>query len=159
MKIEELIGKKVFLTIVIFTYCFLFIFCTPDKSCHNTNTLEIRNIDNNKVLGKWQLDEYDEFTIEFIHSVNQSPVRETFQLVDGRIRLKSVRFYSLGVGMGDLTEGQELSRDGDAMIISGFNSSFKELNLITGSATNHALFIKNEIINLQKNTHIIILYR
>jgi len=129
--------------------------------------LEVRYTNANKVLGKWQLDEDGEFAIEFIHSVNQSLVRETYRLEARRIKPQSVRLYSFGAGMSDLGEGQKLSQDGDAFIISGFSSSFKELNLIIGSATDHVLFINNEIISLRelsgksdgRNAHITIQYR
>jgi len=129
-----------------------------------TGILEIRDTETGKVLSVWPLDEHDEFAIEFIHSVNISPVRETYRIENGSIRLKSVRFYSFGAGIQfDLDENQELSRDGDAMIISGFSSSYKELNYIVGTVSDHVLFINNEIISLRElagsNAHITILYR
>ena len=37
--------------------------------------LAVRDSNTGKVYGKWPLKEFDEFAIEFIHSVNQSPVR------------------------------------------------------------------------------------
>ena len=129
-----------------------------------TGILEIRDTETGKVLSVWPLDEHDEFAIEFIHSVNISPVRETYRIENGSIRLKSVRFYSFGAGMeSDLGEGQILSQDGDAMLITGFDVSFKELNFIIGTVSDHVLYINNEVISLLdlcgRNANITIQYR
>jgi len=147
---------------------FLFVLCSLFfVHCSKTGFLEIRNTQTGLTLGRWTLDEYAEFAIEFIHSVNMSPVRETYQLKDRKILLQRVRLYSFGAGMSDLDEGLKLSRDKDAMIICGFNTSFNELNLIIGTFSDHVLFINNEIISLRElagipagsNTHITLQYR
>ena len=88
-------------------------------------------------------------------------MRETFRVENKVIQPLAVRFYSFGAGMsGDLEEGQKLSRDGDAMIISGFNTSFKELNYIVGTVSDHVLFINGETVSMRelcgKNAHITI---
>jgi hypothetical protein len=125
------------------------VFC---QSCLNERSglfLEIRDaasanglFGSGKVYGRWPLEENAEFAIEFIHSVNQSPVREFFRVENGSIRLKAVRFYSFGAGMQSDLEGDlTMSRDGDAMVISGYKTSFKELNYIVGTVSDHLLFI------------------
>jgi hypothetical protein len=123
--------------------------------------LEIRDAVSGKLYGKWPLKETDEFAIEFIHSVHQSPVREMYTIEDKMIQPTAVRFSSFGAGMlSDPEEGQILSRDGDAMLIVGFSSSFKELNYIVGTVSDHLLFINGDTVSLQKlcgkNAHIII---
>jgi hypothetical protein len=100
-----------------------------------------------------------EFAIEFIHSVNQSPVRETFRLEGRAIQPVSVRFYSFGAGMqADLEEGQIMERDGDALVITGFSRAFAELNYIVGTVSDHLLMIGGETISLRelcgRNAHI-----
>jgi hypothetical protein len=121
--------------------------------------LEIRDSVSGTVYGKWQLEKTGVFAVEFIHSVNQSPVRETFA-IDGRmLRLVSVRFFSFGAGMhSGLEEGQTLTRDGDAMVITGFNAAHRELNYIVGTVSDHILYINGETISLRelcgKNAHI-----
>ena len=125
--------------------------------------LEIMDADSGMSYGKWFLKETEEFAVEFIHSVHQSPVREIFKIEDKMIRPMAVRFSSFGAGMqSDLEEGQVLSRDGDTLLITGFNSSFKELNYIVGTISDHLLFIKDDTISLQKlcgkNAHITVRY-
>jgi hypothetical protein len=124
-------------------------------------TLIIKDAGSGKVYGKWPLEEPGEFAVEFIHSVNQSPVREFYQTENGMIRPLAVRFYSFAAGMqSDLGEGQTLSRDGDALVISGFNVSMRELNYIVGTVSDHILIINGEQISLRelcgKNAHITI---
>ena len=125
--------------------------------------LEIRDTGSGKLYGTWPLKESDEFAIEFIHSVHQSPVRERFIIEDKMIRPEAVRFSSFGAGMlSNLEEGQTMSRDGDALVISGFNASFKELKIIVGTVSDHVLFINGDTVSLQKlcgkNAHITVRY-
>ena len=129
-----------------------------------TGVLEVRGTDSGRVYGRWSLGESAEFSIEFVHSVNQSPVRETFRVKDRMLVLESVRFYSFGAGVqSDLGEGQKLTRDGDAMVISGFDFSLKKINLIVGTVSDHILFVNDKIISLRelcgRNAQVTIRYR
>ena len=101
----------------------------------------------------------DEFAIEFIHSVNMSSVRETFKVEGGAIKAVSVRFHSFGAGMqSNIEEGQTMARDGEAMVISGMNRTFTELNYIVGTVSDHLLIINGETISMTdlcgRNAHI-----
>ena len=125
------------------------------------NFLVIRDTNSGRIFGKWPLEEQEEFAIEFIHSVNQSPVREIFTVENGMIRALAVRFFSFGAGMqSDLADGQTMSRDGDIMVISGLSASFRELNYIVGTVSDHTLIISGEHISLRelcgRNAHITI---
>jgi len=117
----------------------------------NNQVLEIRGSGSGRIYGRWFLEEGSGFAIEFIHSVNQSPVREFFTVEENMIRLQKVRFYTLGAGISDdLEEGQELIREGDALVITGFNRYFSELNFIIGTVSDHLLFINDEVYSLQE---------
>ena len=147
---------KIFLTALVITGAVFFII---HYNAEKGLVLGIRNSESGKVYGKWPLDKTGDFAIEFIHSVHQSPVRETFHVENGMIRPVRVRFASFGAGMqSDLEEGQEMIRDGDALVITGFSASYKTLNYIVGTVSDHVLFINNEIISLRelcgRNAHI-----
>jgi hypothetical protein len=125
--------------------------------------LEIMDTNSGKLYGKWPIKDTDEFAVEFIHSVHQSPVREIYKIEGKMIQPAAVRFSSFGAGMlSDPEEGQVLSRDGDALLITGFDSSFGELNYIVGTVSDHVLFINGETVSLQnlcgKNAHITVRY-
>jgi hypothetical protein len=119
-------------------------------ACAGGPGLVLYDSDSGKVYRSWPVEEGGEFAVEFIHSVNLSPVRDTFRIEGGQIRPVKTRFYSFGAGMqSDLEEGQKLIRDGDAMVITGFTTSFKELRFIVGTVSDHILFINNEEISLR----------
>jgi hypothetical protein len=134
------------------------------KGAPGSPRLEIRDAASGRVYGRRPIGEGGEFAIEFVHSVNQSPVRETFKVRGGEIVLAAVRFFSFGAGMqSDLEEGQVMSRDGDALVITGFDRSFRELNYIVGTVSDHLLFINGETISLRdlcgRNARVIIRIR
>jgi hypothetical protein len=129
--------------------------------------LSIRDAESGRIYGIWP--RVEQFSIEFVHSVHQSPVSERFRVEGKRIRPIAARFSSFGAGMqAELAEGQRMSRDGDALVITGFTQSFTELNYIVGTVSDHILYIhrenreqeKNERISLRdrcgKNAHIVI---
>jgi hypothetical protein len=135
-----------------------------NTGCSRESRLVIIDAGSGKVYGKWPVSDTDIFSIEFIHSVNQSPVRESFRVERKMIHLQQVRFFSFGAGMPDeLEEGLQMSRDGDAIIVSGYNTSFEELNYIVGTVSDHVLGIGNEEISLRdlcgRNAHVTISVR
>jgi hypothetical protein len=111
--------------------------------------LEIINSASGKVYNRLVI-ESKEFAVEYIHSVNNSVVQEIFKVDGKNIKPAAVRFYSFGAGMQtELEEGQQMLRDGDAFIITGFNRSFTELNYIIDTASDHLLLLNGERISLR----------
>ncbi|MDR2246060.1 MAG: DUF1850 domain-containing protein, partial [Treponema sp.] len=137
--------------------------------------LTIRDADTGRLYGQWPLwktlpeeagavqESAPQFSVEFVHSVNNSPVRETFAVNrDGGISAVEARFYSFGAGMpSDLEDGLKLSRDGDALVLSGFADAGpgrRELSYIVGTVSDHLLYINGETVSLRnlcgRNAHI-----
>ncbi|MDR0561167.1 MAG: DUF1850 domain-containing protein [Spirochaetaceae bacterium] len=121
--------------------------------------LSIADAESGTVYKQWLIKERDVFAIEFIHSVNNSPVKETFIVAGDEIRPIANRFAAFGAGMqSELEAGQQLTRDGEFLVITGFTASYKELNYIVGTVSDHVLSIHNETISLRelcgKNAHI-----
>lgn len=150
-----------FLKILIIVFTVSIIFFISKSLFDNNRTLMISDSVSGQVYGKWHLKENDEFAIEFIHSVNNSPVREIFVIEGRKIRIDSVRFYSFGAGiLTDLGENLHYFRNGDAMVISGYDTLLKELNCIVGTVSDHLLFIGDDAISLRelcgRNAHIVI---
>ena len=110
--------------------------------------LEITDSVSGKIYDRWPLEDGGTFAIEFIHSVNNSPVRETFIAKEDEIHLQGLRFYSFGAGI-PVPDEHQLTYDGDAMIITGFTASFRELNYIVGTVSDHLLFVNDEIVSLR----------
>ncbi|MDR0376631.1 MAG: DUF1850 domain-containing protein [Spirochaetaceae bacterium] len=135
--------------------------------------LAVRDAETGRLYGKWPLGEIPtgeaaedapRFSVEFIHSVNNSPVRETFVVGrGGGITVLEARFYSFGAGMPSAPgeAGSVLSRDGDALVARGFageNAERRELNYIVGTVSDHLLYINGETVSLRalcgRNAHI-----
>ena len=121
--------------------------------------LEIKDSASGRLYGRWPLEEDGVFAVEFIHSVHQSPVRESFIIDSRMIRPLAVSFSSFGAGMlSDVGEGMKLNRDGDALVITGFTNSFRELNYIVATVSDHLLIINGDTVSLRdlcgRNAHI-----
>ena len=64
--------------------------------------MSISDADSQVVYGVWPVVDGDEFSIEFVHSVNKTPVIDTFAVRGEEIRSVSTRFYGFGVFMLDV---------------------------------------------------------
>jgi hypothetical protein len=119
----------------------------------------VADAETQRVYGAWPVTEGEEFSVEFVHSVNNTPVTDTFAVSGDEIWSVSTRFYGFGAGMQtDLEPGEHLVQDGDALIIAGMSRKFRELNFIVGTVSDHVLTIKGETISLRdlcgRNAHI-----
>jgi hypothetical protein len=124
-----------------------------------TPHLELRDAGSGKRYATWRIQDGEEFSIEFIHSVNQSAVRDSFRIEGRLIRPVATRFFDFGAGMqSSLETGQRMERDGDALIITGFTQTLPALNYIVGTVSDHIFYIKDEAISLRdlcgRNAHI-----
>ena len=56
-------------------------------SCQKIGALEIRDTKTGYIYGRWPIENHGEFAIEFIHSINMSPARDTFKIQAGKLQL------------------------------------------------------------------------
>ncbi len=101
-----------------------------------------------------------EFTVEFTHSVNLSPVIDYFAAEDGSIRATKAKFYAFGAGMPtELNPGESFAFTEDgAMEITGITRTYGKLSYIVGTVFDYYLSIGGVTYNLTevcgKNTHV-----
>jgi hypothetical protein len=89
------------------------------------------------VVPLWQ---NKEFTIEYLHSVNKTPVQEHFTPApDHNIILKGTEFRSLGVGTPFLSEEGQLVNDQGVYSLTGMNRSFEKISYVPLAFTRHTL--------------------
>ena len=104
-----------------------------------------------------------EFLVEFTHSVNLSPVIDTFRAENGQIRAVKAKFYAFGAGMPtELNPGESFAFTEDgAMEITGITRTYDRLSYIVGTVYDYYLTIGGEVINLRelcgRNAHVEIL--
>lgn len=91
------------------------------------------------------------FSVEFIHSVNQTPVKDTYIIENGEIRAYSTLYRSFGAGVQTALDGnQKMTYDEDGnMIITGFDITYDPLRYIVGTVSDHILTFGSEEISLR----------
>lgn len=114
--------------------------------------LVLKDADTGQVFARWQVKEGSEFSLEFIHSVNQSPILDVFAVEGDQFRAVKTLYSSLGAGVeSELSPGESLSYDKEGrMVITGFSQRFKQLNLIVGTVSDHTLTIQGEKLSLRE---------
>lgn len=91
------------------------------------------------------------FSVEFIHSVNKTPVKDTFIIENGEIRAYSTLYRSFGAGVQTALEGnQKMTYDEHGnMIITGYDITYDPLRYCVGTVSDHILTLGGEEISLR----------
>ena len=91
------------------------------------------------------------FSVEFVHSVNQTPVKDTYIIENEKIRAYSTTYRSFGAGVQTaLQEGQKMTYDDQGnMVITGFDITYDPLRNIVGTVSDHILEFGGEEISLR----------
>lgn len=91
------------------------------------------------------------FSVEFVHSVNQTPVKDTYIIENGKIRAYSTTYRSFGAGVQTaLEDGQKMTYDSQGnMVITGFDITYDPLRYIVGTVSDHILEFGGEEISLR----------
>ena len=127
---------------------------------HSQDVLVLYNSGTGDVYKTFSVEEGSEFAVEFIHSVNQSPVKDVYVIRNGEIIVDRTVYSAFGAGVQtEIEEGQTLEYDENGnMVVSGFNIVFPKVKYIVGTVSDHVLYIEGESISLTelcgKNAHI-----
>lgn len=116
-----------------------------------TPCLILRDGDTGKLIAAYPMNEGDEFSVTFVHSVNNSPVTDVYQIRNSRIFVVRTIYYSFGAGVQTEIEAEqtlEYGKDG-SMIVSGFQRPMDKLSYIVGTVSDHILKINTKSISLR----------
>ncbi len=104
-----------------------------------------------QVYASYPMEEGESFEVEFIHSVNKSPVRDIYELRDGELWNVQCIYYGFGAGVEEiLLEGETLSYgDKGEMIVSGIDHKMDHMVIIVGTISDHTLYLGDEAISLR----------
>ena len=132
--------------IVVIITASIFLLFTLSVPC-----LVLKNGDTGGVIRRFPLQEGDEFSVTFIHSVNKSPVTDVYHVLKGDIYVVRTIYYAFGAGVQTEVEaGQRLDYGEDgSMIVSGFNRRLDQLSYIVGTVSDHTLEIGGEQLSLR----------
>ena len=103
--------------------------------------LVLKNEKTGEEISRYGLRDGDSFSIGFIHSVNNSPVTDFYELRKDGIHVVKTVYYGFGAGVQtELEEGQKLEYGEDgSMIITGFNRGPEEPLGFVGTVSDHTL--------------------
>lgn len=116
--------------------------------------------DTDKIIASFEAEEGTEFSVEFIHSVNKSPVRDVFKVVGGELVADRTIYSAFGAGVQtEIMDGQTLEFDEEGnMVVSGFGTVFPRVDYLVGTVSDHILEIQGESISLRdlcgRNAHV-----
>lgn len=128
---------------------------------NSKKSLYLYDDEKNILLNSYEFGDDKIFSIEFIHSVNKSPIIDFYTYNNANeIENFKTMYYNFGAGVETELEGNETLRYGEngEMIIENINKKFKSLSFIVGTVYNHILTINDKKYNLNelygKNRHI-----
>ena len=114
--------------------------------------LVLRNGDTDEEIARFRVSEGDEFSVTFIHSVNQYPLTDVYEIRDGKIYVVRTIYNNFGAGVQtEIEEGQtlEINENGE-MVVSGFNMEMPWLSYIVGTVSDHTLTLHEKEISLRE---------
>lgn len=121
--------------------------CASGEQC-----LVLSNADSGQVYASYAMEDGDTFSVEFIHSVNKSPVRDVYEIRNGEIWNTQCIYYGFGAGVEEiLGEGETLTYgDNGEMIISDINTKTDSMVIVVGTISDHTLSLGGESISLRE---------
>ena len=114
--------------------------------------LVLRNGDTDEEFARFRVAEGDEFSVTFIHSVNQYPLTDVYQIRDHKIYVVRTIYNNFGAGVQtEIEEGQtlEINENGE-MVVSGFELEMPWLSYIVGTVSDHTLTLHGKEISLRE---------
>jgi hypothetical protein len=113
--------------------------------------LVLSDSQSGQVYATYPVENGDTYAVEFVHSVNKSPVRDVFEIRDGEIWNTQCIYYGFGAGVEEeLAEGEVLTfGDNGEMIISNIEKKMDNLVIVVGTISDHTLYIGEETISLR----------
>ena len=104
-----------------------------------------------KVYAAYPMTEGDEFSVEFIHSVNKSPVRDYYECRSDGIWNTRCVYYGFGAGVEEiLLEGEILTYgENGEMIVSNIEHRVDPMILVVGTISDHTFRVGAETVSLR----------
>lgn len=121
-------------------------------SLRSGDYLVLRNGDTDEEFARFRVSEGDEFSVTFIHSVNQYPLTDVYQIRDHKIYVIRTIYNNFGAGVQtEIEEGQKLEiNENGEMVVSGFDMEMPWLSYIVGTVSDHVLTLHDEEISLRE---------
>ncbi len=118
-------------------------------------TLRDRNGD---LLAQYPLGEGERFSVTFIHSVNQYPLTDTFEICEKTIYVEECEYCAFGAGVqtelnpGETLEYVDIDKfgyQGRAMLIRNIHQDRTNVGYFVGTVSDHILTVNGEEVSLR----------
>jgi hypothetical protein len=129
------------------------VFIVAGAGSHSAYRLVLQNADTGEIYASYPMEPGDVFSVEFIHSVNRSPVRDFYEIrPDGDIYVIQTNYYGFGAGVQtELNPGERLEYGDDgSMQVKNINIRIPALIYIVGTVSDHTLFISGTQVSLRE---------
>lgn len=105
--------------------------------------LILRNNNTGEVYAQYPLKEGENFEVGFIHSVNQRPLVDKYEIRNDEIYVVETIYYQFGAGVQtEIEPGQTLTYGEDgSMIVSGIDTKIPYLSYAVGIWSDHTLIV------------------
>lgn len=134
---------------------FIVIFCIVIIVCAwmiypSQKVIIISDLKNQSHLAYAKVEDGQEFSLSFVHSVNKRPVDEYFVVENNDLVVMKTVYDSFGAGMPEGTvAGMEPHLNNEGLLeISSIDYRLPEINLFVGTVAKHTLSINNRKIAL-----------
>lgn len=114
--------------------------------------------EHGSIYARYPMEEGDRFSISFIHSVNQYPLTDTFEICDGHIFVEECEYCSFGAGVQtELNPGETMEYvyidkygyQGKAMVIRNIHQNRDNVRYNVGTVSDHYLTVNGKEISLR----------
>lgn len=120
--------------------------------------LTLRNRDTGGLYARYRMREGDRFSVTFIHSVNQYPLTDTYEIEDGKIYVEETIYCSFGAGVQtELNPGEALDKvfidrpdyRGWGMVVRNIHQDRTNVGYIVGTVSDHVLTVNGQEVSLR----------
>lgn len=115
--------------------------------------LVLKNAGSGQEYARFPVEDGDRFYVEFIHSVNKSPVRDYYEVREhNKIYVVETHYFGFGAGVQtQLNPGETLERGEDgAMVIKNIDKYIPQLIYAVGTVSDHVMGIDGGELSLRE---------
>ena len=118
--------------------------------CSGRRYLTLRD-QSGRLYARYPMEEGGTFAVTFIHSVNQYPLTDYYEIHDKTIYVEATKYEAFGAGVQtELNPGEVLTyTDDGAMLITGIHQDRTGVSYLVGTVYDHVLTVNGTEISLR----------
>ncbi len=120
---------------------------------NQSKSLVLQDRKTGEIYAEYPISRGERFSVEFIHSVNKTPVRDIYEVrKGGEIYVVETDYFGFGAGVQtELNPGETLEYGEDgSMQVKNINILIPNLTYVVGTVSDHTLRIGDEAVSLRE---------